>query len=210
MPIVPPVVIVADGAFPTHAYPLSALDQAMTIICCDGAADQLLRRSITPHVVIGDLDSLSPQAKNAFGDRLVPLPSQQFSDLEKALRWAADEGASQVTILGATGQRDDHSLGNLLMLFVDLGLEVGLLTDTGAFSVVRGSRSFASFPGQVVSLFPESALVQLTTTGLAFALQHEPLPALHRGTSNHSTGAEFSVMSTNGAAVVYQEYAQEH
>ncbi len=201
-----PVVILADGAFPTHDRPLEVLRGAGTLICCDGAANKLIGRSPEPDAVVGDLDSISEEARSAFHDRLVELPSQQSSDLEKALRWVAGKGAKEVTIIGATGLREDHSLGILLMLWTDFGLELTLLTDTGQFTVVRAARSFRSFEGQDVSLFSESSRVRITTSGLAYPLQDVPLSAPHKGTSNLSLGPVFSVAVTGGAVLVYQGY----
>ncbi len=202
----PPVVILADGAFPTHDRPLEVLRGAGTLICCDGAANKLIRRTPEPDAVVGDLDSISEEARSAFHDRLVELPSQQSNDLEKALRWVAGKGVKEVTILGATSRLEDHSLGNLLMLWTDFGLDLTLLTDTGQFTVVRTDRSFRSFEGQAVSLFPESSLVRITTSGLAYSLQDAPLSAPHKGTSNRSLGPAFSVMVTGGTVLVYQGY----
>ncbi len=202
----PPVVVLADGAFPTHDRPLAALREAGTLICCDGGANLLLGQPRQPDVVLGDLDSLSEQAHAAFGDRLVMLPAQQSSDLEKALRWAAEQGAKAVTVLGATGLRDDHAFGNLLMLWTDFGLDVTLLTDTGTFTIVRTSREYASFAGQVVALFPETTHARITTTGLAYALKDRPLSAHHKGISNRSLGDTFSLRVSGGALVIYQGY----
>lgn len=206
MSLKPPVVVLADGAFPAHHRPLETLRKAGTLICCDGAANSLVGHSLEPDAVVGDLDSLSEEARSAFHDRLVELPSQQSSDLEKALQWAAGEGAKEVTILGALGLRDDHGLGNLLMLWTDFGLDLTLLTDTGQFTVVRASCSFRSFEGQDVSLFSESSRVRITTSGLAYSLQDTPLSAPHKGTSNRSLGPVFSVTVTGGAVLVYQDY----
>ena len=206
MRIDPPVVVLADGAFPTHDRPLAALREAGTLICCDGGANQLLGHSRQPDVVLGDLDSLNEQAHAAFSDRLVKLPAQQSTDLEKALKWAAEQGVQAVTILGATGLRDDHAFGNLLMLWTDFGLDVTLLTDTGTFTVVRGSRKYASFAGQVVALFPETTHIRITTTGLAYALKDHPLSAHHKGVSNRSLGDTFSLRVSGGTVVIYQGY----
>ena len=202
----PPVVILTDGVFPTHGRPLEVLRKAGTLICCDGAANKLIGWTPQPDAVVGDLDSLSEEARTAFHDRLVELPSQQSGDLEKALRWVAGKGAKEVTILGATGLRDDHNLGNLLMLWTDFGLDITLLTDTGQFTVVRTARSFRSFEGQVVSLFPESSRVLITTSELVYPLQDAPLSTPYEGTSNRSLGPVFSVMVTGGAVLVYQDY----
>ena len=88
MSLDPPVVILADGTFPSHRRPLEVLDRAGTIICCDGAANRFLKCSRKPDYVVGDLDSIDVEAHTMFQDRLVPLPSEQSSDLEKALQFA--------------------------------------------------------------------------------------------------------------------------
>ena len=204
-----PVVILANGAFPSHAMPLQALTGAGTLICCDGAANQLLQYPRKPDVVVGDLDSISPAARTAFADRIRELPSQNRSDLEKALRWAAENGAVEVVVLGATGSRDDHSLGNLLLLHSDFGLSSSYLTDSGSFCAVRGERTLAAFPGQPVALFPDRPGVRFTTTGLAYPLKESALPALHRGVSNECIGDSFTLVVAGGSALVYQGYAPE-
>ena len=56
-----PVVILANGNFPTHPVPLQTLQGAKTIICCDGAAESLINSGRTPDIIIGDLDSLSEE-----------------------------------------------------------------------------------------------------------------------------------------------------
>ncbi|MFC1583417.1 thiamine diphosphokinase [Candidatus Neomarinimicrobiota bacterium] len=204
-----PVVILADGTFPTHHRPLEVLERAGTIVCCDGAANSFLKRSRKPEYVVGDLDSIDEEARTMFQDRLVPIPSEQSSDLEKALQFAAGKGCREVTILGAVGQRDDHTLGNLLMLWTDFGMEVMALTDTGQFSVIRMTGTFYSFEGQEVSLFPESSQVRITTSGLEYALDRQALPRHHKGTSNRSLGKTFTIQVTGGPVLVYQGYPPE-
>ena len=61
----PPIVILANGLFPSHTYPLQILDEAGTVICTDGSADSLLNLGHTPHIIIGDQDSTSLN-KNEF------------------------------------------------------------------------------------------------------------------------------------------------
>ena len=156
--------------------------------------------------MLGDLDSISPRAREAFAERLVELPSQQSGDLEKALQWARQSGAEEVTIIGATGGRADHGLGNLLLMWHDFGLELTALTDTGAFHVVRGAKDLTSFPGQPVALFPDSTNVKLTTRGLTWELTSESLPAMHRGVSNRSRADKIFIEVVGGLALVFQGY----
>lgn len=206
MPLKPPVIVLANGRFPTHHRPLEALLTAGTLLCCDGAADNLLTFARPPDFVLGDLDSISPRARATFAGRLVELPSQQSGDLAKALQWARQSGAAAVTIVGASGGRADHALGNLLLMWHDFGLQLTALTDTGAFQVVRGTVELPSFPGQPVALFPDATTVKLTSRGLAWELTAESLPGLHRGVSNRSLGDKISLEVASGVVLVFQGY----
>ena len=58
-----PLVIVANGDFPSHPIPLEILNKAISILACDGAADTLLENNYTPNLILGDLDSLSKENK---------------------------------------------------------------------------------------------------------------------------------------------------
>lgn len=110
------VVIVADGSFPTHAAPLKSLHEADFVVCCDGAAAALTNYGIEPGVIIGDLDSLTNELAERFSDRLLPDPDQETNDLTKAVNWCAAHKATDLVILGATGKREDHTLGNISLL----------------------------------------------------------------------------------------------
>ena len=56
-----PVVILANGSFPTHHIPIEQLKAAGTVICTDGAANYLSKPNLIPHVIIGDMDSINPK-----------------------------------------------------------------------------------------------------------------------------------------------------
>lgn len=110
------VIIVADGAFPTHAEPLRLLREAGFVVCCDGAAASLTGYGIEPGIIIGDLDSLTNELAERYSDRLLPDPDQETNDLTKAVYWCIRHKATDLTILGATGKREDHTLGNISLL----------------------------------------------------------------------------------------------
>ncbi len=209
MALQPPVVILADGPFPTHPEPLRCIRTAGTLICCDGAANGLHDRGLTPAIVIGDLDSISQEARRAWSDRLVDLPGQAASDLEKAIRWAAERGAAELAITGALGGRDDHTLAALFMLWTDFGVEVELVTDAGRLVRVDGRTRREAYPGQTVGLFPLSAEVRFSTRGLVWDLADEVLPALHSGASNRSAGEDISIGVSGGPALLFLAHRPE-
>ena len=69
-------VIVGNGDFPTATLPLSAIDNAKMIVACDGAADTLINHGVTPDLVIGDGDSLSPLLRIQLGNRFILAANQ--------------------------------------------------------------------------------------------------------------------------------------
>ena len=131
------LVIVADGTFPTHPLPLATLRDADLIIACDGAAKTLLHAGFMPHCVVGDLDTLEQEIQQQLKDRLEHETEQETNDLSKAFRSALRKmsAADTLTILGATGKREDHTLGNLSLLadFAGQHRKIRLLTDHGTF-----------------------------------------------------------------------------
>ena len=115
-----PVVILANGDFPSHEVPLGKLQDANTIICCDGSANILVKNKMEPQYILGDMDSIDDTLKNKYRDLIIKLPGQDENDLRKAIVWAEKNGAEKAAILGATGKRDDHSLANIFTLYSTL------------------------------------------------------------------------------------------
>ena len=109
-------VILADGNFPTHPVPLALLQGARRVVCCDGAAVKLLDAGREPDWIVGDLDSLPEPLRARFAARLAADTRQDVNDLTKAIRFCAARGWNDWVILGATGGREDHTLGNLSLL----------------------------------------------------------------------------------------------
>lgn len=87
-----------------------ALQFAPRIVGADGGADRLLQLGATPEAVIGDMDSISAAAQQQLQGRLFPIPEQETTDFDKALRSVS---APFVLGLGFAGARLDHSLAVL-------------------------------------------------------------------------------------------------
>ena len=176
------------------------------IVCANGGSRHACALGLCPHVVIGDLDSLPTgmrAALEASGTRFIAYSrAKDETDLELALLYAVDQGATQITVLGARGGRMDHELGNVLLLAHPRleGLQVRLLTDNQEASLVRGEAVFKGTPGDLLSLLPIGGDARgITTQGLAYPLDDEQLffgPA--RGVSNVFTASEACVRLGSG------------
>jgi thiamine pyrophosphokinase len=201
-------IILANGNFPKHPFPLGKLANASNIICCDGSVNELDKKGIQPLAIVGDLDSLSSDLKHKYSDRVFFNGDQNSNDLTKAVRWAFSNGYKKVEILGATGIREDHTIGNISLLtsYVTMGMEVEMFTDYGMFTPLLRTTRFPSHKGQAVSIFSQLNSVRVTTHNLEFPIENWELPELWMGTLNRSLGEWFEVELSSGSLIVFREY----
>jgi len=202
------VVIVANGKFPAHEVPLKVLDDADVVVCCDGATLNVDRYGITPTAIVGDLDSLGDNLKEKYHDRLFHNPDQESNDLTKAIYWCLDRKYIDISIIGATGLRDDHTLGNvsLLSTYAKLGANVKMLTDSGFFIPVLHSARIESYKGQQVSIFSQNNSTLITTINLKYPINNRALSELWMGTLNESLGDWFELEFQSGSLILYLTY----
>lgn len=180
-------VILADGAFPENSSVLDILSRAKTIICCDGAADTLLAHGMTPDFVVGDLDSVSNDVLIRFPEKLVKISEQETNDLAKCFRFAREKGFRITHLLGASGKREDHLLGNLAQFAEFSGdfPEMLLVTDYGYFAAVARSATFTGLNvGSQISFFSFDPHSRVTATGVKYPLEERELHWWYEATLN--------------------------
>jgi len=189
------VVILAKGLFPRSRQGLDLLEAADQLICCDGAADELIAKGMSPHVIIGDMDSLSGEVSEQFASIIIRSDDQESNDLTKAVHYCIDKGYSSVSILGATGLREDHTLGNIsLMLEYYSRIGVEIISDYGVFSLVQSGDKVQSRPGENISLFSIDNKLRVSSTGLKYPLNDLQLSNWYRATLNEATGDHFTLI----------------
>ena len=189
-----PVIILADGDFPSHLISLGKLQDAQTIICCDGSVNNLVKNKMEPHYILGDMDSIDDNLKNKYRDKIIELPGQDENDLRKAIVWVESHGAKKAAILGATGKRDDHTLANIFTLLqYPSQLEMTIYTDHGIFSVAENKKTFDSFTGQQISLFATDKSIEITSNNLKYNFTNNTISTLYNGTLNESISDFFKI-----------------
>jgi thiamine pyrophosphokinase len=189
------------------------------IIGADGGAAQAQSRGVIPEVVIGDMDSLSEDARAvlvASGSRFTEHPrAKDETDLELALAFAAEGGADEIVILGALGGRLDHTLANVLLLALPqlAGLTVRIVDGDQDVQLVQsgGTVQVEGGPGDVVSLLPLGGDAHgVRTRGLAWALDRDTLRlGFSRGVSNEMTDSHAQVDIQRGRLLVVHGPPQE-
>lgn len=198
------IVILAAGDFPSHPAPLGALHDADFVVCCDSAYSQLTSSHVSlsiPFVVIGDGDSLSASEKDALAERYIQVDEQDYNDLHKAMQWVVAKFGildSQFTILGATGRREDHTLGNIsyLVTFAEEypRADITMLTDYGTFrALAAGEYCLPCFPRQQISLFAPDPATRLYSRGLRWPLDGNQPKRWWQATLNEALEDNFTL-----------------
>ncbi len=197
-------VILAGGDYPAAPRPLQILLQAPMVVCCDGGADGYIAEGHTPDIIIGDGDSLSAENRTRFADRIIYEADQETNDQTKAVKYLLAEGKRRIAIVGATGRRDDHTLGNIALLaeYRAMGADIRSYTDYGVFIPCSGESHFECVRGAQVSIFNISAN-SLISKGLSYPIYD--FTQWWQGTLNEAPEGEFSI-SAEGDYLVYVTY----
>ena len=199
------VVILAAGDFPQSEAPLTALREADLRICCDSAAEALVAHGLEPDRIVGDLDSLSPAFRERFSDRITHISEQDDNDLTKAFHLALTLSPSRITILGATGKREDHTLGNISLL-LDYAREadcpVDMLTDYGRFTTIFDTTTLPSVPGQQISIFAFDNSLTIKSAGLKYPTDQVRFDTLWKATLNEALSSSFTLTLSHPSGVL--------
>jgi thiamine pyrophosphokinase len=200
-------IILANGKFPENEIPLGYLKSADRIICCDGSAENLINAGYIPDAIVGDMDSLNDELKNRFSDRIFTDDEQETNDLTKTVNWCHESGYNDIIILGATGNREDHTIGNVSLLAEYLKyVNVKMVTDTGIFLPFLESCRVPSFPGQQVSIFSIDPDIEITSKGLRYQLIGRKLKNWWEATLNETTSEYFELKFDGGAVIVFLKF----
>lgn len=201
-------VVFANGTLESVDRVYALIEPGDLIVAADGGGRHCAALGLTPAVVIGDLDSLTPELVRRFeagGARIVRHPPRKDrTDLELALMWALDKGADRILVVGALGARWDMSLANVLLLADErlAGVDLRLAGERCDIFLVHGGRriSLQGRPGDRLSLLPLAETARgVTLTGLEYPLTDAVLPlGTTRAVSNVLNAATATVRLATG------------
>lgn len=184
------------------------------VIAADRGVEFLRRAEITPDRIIGDFDSCDKDALEYFADKGVTIrrlqPQKDSTDTEVALQEALALGSAEICLLGATGTRLDHVLGNIRNLsmaqeagaactIVDAHNRIRLLD--GAFTLKKAEQF-----GKYVSLLAFGAPVRnLTLQGFFYPLNGYTMTCEQAvGVSNELVAEEGRISFSEGRLLMIE------
>lgn len=198
-------VILCNGNYPTHQLPLKILQNADRVVCCDGAANKYIKEGNIPAIIIGDGDSIDKKYLDQYSSIFIKNTDQEINDLTKAFRHLYhNTKIKDIAILGATGKREDHTLGNisLLLEYYKEGANVAMYTDSGIFIPTKGNTEIKTEIGTQISFINFDATT-LSAQGVKFPLS--PFSNWWQGTLNEATSETIKI-TTDGHLIIFLTY----
>jgi thiamine pyrophosphokinase len=151
--------IMTNGAYDDlNWYRKQRTDCFDWIICVDGGAGWAGALSLTPHWIVGDLDSICEEDRRYMEIAGVPFKTfpceKNHTDTQLALGLAAGEGAKKVVVWGGTGSRLDHTISNICSAAALLTRGIDVLFDSPGVTVylVKDQLVLPGSVGDTVSL----------------------------------------------------------
>ena len=168
--------LVACGTWPSADVVKALADQACQIIALDGALAHCEEHDLHVDVLLGDMDSIKPEALAAFLDRdgtVVERPAQDANDLSKGLASLEALGANACTVVGATGGDPQQEWANLLSCAAS-SLEITCVADGHVYRFLQPNVNYSiEFEkGAEFSLFALPVATGVQLKGASFPLEN--------------------------------------
>ena len=209
--------LIITGGSIEYNFAIKYIEERMWdyIICADAGMKFCHKAGIIPDLILGDFDSVDQESYECFNaicpERMERFPSHKDeTDTELALLRAIEAGADAVTMIGATGTRLDHVMGNIQILkkALDRGITTYLvdshnrirMTDTAV--TISKEEQFGTY----VSLIPFTEKVTgLTLCGFSYPVQDYTLmQGRSVGVSNEITGQQGEISLKEGLLLVME------
>lgn len=199
--------IIANGSIPKIKKVRNILKKSDLVICADGGANTASKISIKPDVIIGDFDSVTENTLKYFKNvEKIKIEDQDSTDLEKAIIYCINHGYKNIDIIGATGRRTDHTIGNLGCFRKFRGkVNLKMIDSNGEIILIDKKVKIKSSIGEIISLIPLERCTGINTKNLKYPLVNGILElGVQEGTHNIAVGRSVTIEVKNGTLLLYR------
>ncbi len=199
LPLCPKVALVANGEVASYSKTQHLLAAYDKIIAVDGGLEHCNQMHIDPHLIVGDLDSVSSHTLSQYSHvKVIKYPqAKDESDLELAIQILFDQGVESLALFGTQGKRLDHLLYTLYLL-TRYPSKLIIKSEDETIFCLEKQNLILTFPGQTISLIPLSITEDVNTEGLKWELHAANLNKEFMSLSNISLGNSFKVSYQSG------------
>ena len=186
------------------------INKKTLLVGCDGGTAHILSLGLTPHVVIGDFDSISPKVVRALKHKKVEYfryPTDKlFTDSELGVTLAMKRGCKEIILAGVRGTATDHFLGNIFMLAKKkfASLDIKIIEGREEILLVRTRVRIKGKKGDDLSLIAIGQDAKgVSTKGLFYPLKNATLKSgTAQGIRNKLTGTHAEITVRKGPLLV--------
>ena len=195
--------IVGAGAF----YGKLAPEKCDLVIAADGGYDTLKKMGITPHLLIGDMDSIESTADT---EKITFPIRKDETDTHLAYLEGVKRGYTDFVIFGGVGGRDDHTFANysLLIYAKNRGHNIKIVGERcNIFAIKNESTTVRGRVGAHFSAFAFGGdAVGVTIRGLEYEAENITLTTeFPLAVSNRFTGNDGYVEVKCGTLIIMVE-----
>ena len=185
-------------------------------IAADSGMEFFYRNGLVPDEIVGDFDSVKSGVLEFFKENNPNIKIRKFqpekdeTDTELAIRTAIDAGCKKIWLLGATGTRIDHVLGNihLLGMAMERDCECIMLDSCNMIRMLNQGMTIRREEqyGDYISLFPFTPTVKgLTLRGFKYPLEKYELQCYHSlGVSNEISEEKAEISFEEGILLMVE------
>ena len=189
--------------------PFEDIREGDLIIAADGGMDHLKKCGITPHLFVGDMDSLTSSLPEGL-PRITFPERKDYTDMHLSFLEGVARGYTEFEILGGTGGRSDHTFANisLLLAMANEGCHGRMIAGGEVYTVIKNeSLTVRGEAGKYISVFALGGEARgVTIKGLDYEVEDVTLtPDFPLGVSNKFIGKTAEISVKDGALlVIYQ------
>lgn len=186
-------VVFLNGVYPKDIEKLKNIVKDKRIICADGGTNTCFEMGLIPEVIIGDLDSIREEVLEFYKNVRVikTIREKDYTDFELALMYIENEKLLDVTtrfkdknsiekesrvtpvlVVGATGNRVDMTLSNILKLQSNKNM-IFLTESFEYMRYIKLNKSvevIEKLSGKTFSIIPITDLKKLDLKGFVYNL----------------------------------------
>ena len=200
--------IVANGDWPEIESLRSLTESSWKIIACDGAAEQCIEEKIPFNVVIGDMDSISEKFRSQLNLRndiqFIVQEGQHENDLVKAMKWAIEDGAKHIDVVGVEGGEIDHQFAAIMAL-CEVQFSARIYTSKTTVELIKksGYQNTSLLKGSTFSLFAVGEVKGLSVTGCKWNLENKSMHPGTNGLHNIVTENRLEIQYKSGLLLLF-------
>ncbi|MFZ2189658.1 MAG: thiamine diphosphokinase [Candidatus Magasanikiibacteriota bacterium] len=201
------ILIIANGEIKNYGFYTYLISQSALVICADGGANHCPGLDVVPDYVIGDFDSVSKdlleELKNNHKTKVIYDPDQDKTDLELAIKLAESFQPEEINIIGAIGDRMDHTLANIICLDqVNRKIKAKIINEKNEIELIEDICEIEGERDDIVSIIPLNLVTGLTYEGLKYGVKNKQVDLGWIGVCNRLENDTAKIKINSGKILV--------